>query len=296
MRIKPIMSLACLLVILFSFLSSESFAQNRTVGGRVTDQNGTGVPGVTVTVRGTTNSTQTAADGSYRISAPDNAVLVFTSVGYTSQEVNIGTKSTVDVSLASSANTMNEVVVIGYGSVRRRDVTGAVTTVTAKDFNKGVVVNPDQLLQGKVAGLQIVNSSGQPGSATIVKIRGNNSIRSGNTPLYVIDGIPLDGRYPRPGLITSGVGSTPDINPLNFINPYEIASIDVLKDASSAAIYGSRGANGVILITTKKGFAGTPRIDVGASYGISNPMRKIKTLSADEYRSALNTYSAAKSD
>ncbi|HRI20404.1 MAG TPA: SusC/RagA family TonB-linked outer membrane protein, partial [Panacibacter sp.] len=174
---------------------------------------------------------------------------------------------------------------------------GSVASVQAKDFNKGISNNPDQLLTGKVAGLQIINSSGQPGGATVVKIRGNNSIRSGNTPLYVIDGLPLDGRSPRPGLFNnSGLGTSPSINPLNFINPADIASIDVLKDASASAIYGSRGANGVILITTRKGQNGPAKIEVGASVGIGNPMRKIDILDADGYRSALKSFNAPVSD
>ncbi|MFL5789203.1 MAG: SusC/RagA family TonB-linked outer membrane protein [Flavisolibacter sp.] len=297
MRMKQILRLTSLLVILFS-LSQTVMAQNKTVGGRVTDPNGAGVPGVTVTVRGTNNSTQTSSDGTYRITAPDNATLIFTSVGYNTQELSVSGKSTVDVNLTSSNTNLNEVVVIGYGTARRRDVTGSIASVQAKDFNKGgVVVNPDQLLQGKVAGLQIVESSGQPGSATVVKIRGNNSIRSGNTPLYVVDGIPLDGRSPRPGLANgTGLGTSPTVNPLNFINPYDIASIDVLKDASAAAIYGSRGANGVIIVTTKKGRAGSAQIDVGANVGISNVMRRIKVLNASEYRSALKSYNAPLSD
>jgi iron complex outermembrane receptor protein len=188
-------------------------------------------------------------------------------------------------------------VVIGYGTARKKDLTGSVASVQAKDFNKGISNNPDQLLTGKVAGLQIINSSGQPGGATIVKIRGNNSIRSGNTPLYVIDGIPLDGRSPRPGLYNNtGLGTSPGANPLNFINPADIASIDVLKDASACAIYGSRGANGVILVTTRKGQNGPSKIEIGASVGIANPMRKIDILDGDGYRNALKSFNAPISD
>src|SRR5207244_2778932 len=157
----------------------------------------------------------------------------------------------------------------------RKDLTGAVASVQARDFNKGQINSPEQLLQGKVPGLQITNSSGQPGGLTIVKIRGNNSIRTGNTPLYVVDGIPLDGRSPRPGFNNNSIGTSPASDPLTFINPNEIATVDVLKDASASAIYGSRGANGVILITTKKGAVGPARLDANASVGISDVMRKI---------------------
>jgi iron complex outermembrane receptor protein len=149
---------------------------------------------------------------------------------------------------------------------------------------------------GKVSGLQIINSTGQPGAATVVKIRGSNSIRSGNAPLYVVDGVPLDGRSARPGFNASGVGTTPDVNPLLFINPADIAEINVLKDASSAAIYGSRGANGVILVTTRKGQVGATRIDVSASAGISDVMRRVDVLDANAYRNALKSYNAPLSD
>jgi iron complex outermembrane receptor protein len=279
------------------FLSSSIFAQ-KTVNGKVSDsKDGSPLAGVSVIAKGTGTGTQTKADGTFSLNVPSNVnSLVVSSVGYATQEVNIANQASVDVMLVSSGTNLNEVVVVGYGTARKRDLTGSVSSVQAKDFVKGPVTNPDQLLIGKVSGLQIINSTGQPGAVTIVKIRGTNSIRTGNNPLYVVDGIPLDGRSPRPGLINSGLGTTPDANPLTYINPADIASIDVLKDASAAAIYGSRGANGVILITTKKGQAGAARIDVGASFGFSGVMRKIKVLSASEYRSALNTYNAPKSD
>jgi iron complex outermembrane receptor protein len=238
---------------------------------------GPAVPGVTVTAKGTGAGTQTRSDGTYSLTVPNSATtLVISSVGYATQEVSISGKSSLDLALVASTTSLNEIVVVGYGTSRRKDLTGAVSSVQSKDFVKGPVTNPDQLLIGKVSGLQIINSSGQPGAVTIVKIRGTNSIRTGNNPLYVVDGIPLDGRSPRPGLINSGLGTTPDANPLTYINPADIASIDVLKDASASAIYGSRGANGVILVTTKKAWLVLRRIDVGASYGFSGVMRKIK--------------------
>ena len=285
------------LPILLLILTQSTFAQ-KTITGKVTDsKDNSPLPGVSVVAKGSGTGTQTKTDGTYSITVPNStSALVISSVGYASQEVSISGKTTIDVSLAASGTSLNELVVVGYGTARRKDLTGAVSSVQAKDFVKGPVTNPDQLLIGKVSGLQIINSSGQPGAVTIVKIRGTNSVRSGNTPLYVVDGIPLDGRAPRPGLINSGLGTTPDANPLTYINPADIASIDVLKDASAAAIYGSRGANGVILITTKKGVAGPARIDVGASYGFSDVMRKIKVLDASGYRNALKTYNAPSSD
>jgi len=279
-------------------ITQFAFSQNKVVTGKVSDDKGNPIQGATVAAKGSRTGTSTDATGAFRIPVADNiTTLVITSVGYGRQEIDIAGKTELSVSLVTTNASLNEIVVTGYSTARRKDLTGAVASVQAKDFNKGIVTNPDQLLEGKVPGLQVINSSGQPGAATVVKIRGNNSIRSGNTPLYVIDGVPLDGRSPRPGLLSnSAIGTSPDVNPLNFINPYDIASIDVLKDASASAIYGSRGANGVVLVTTKKGSAGPTKIDVGAFFGVSGIMRKIKTLDAAGYRSALNTYSAPKSD
>src|SRR5260221_1075213 len=274
--------------------SQFAIAQNKTITGKIIDsKEGTPIVGASVVPKGTRTGTTTNATGNFSISvAPAVTTLVITSVGFERQEIDITGTNSVNVSLVSTGTNLNEVVVTGYGTSRRRDLTGSVSSVQAKDFVKGPVTNPDQLLIGKVSGLQIINSSGQPGAATIVKIRGNNSIRSGNTPLYVIDGVPLDGRSARPGFSASGIGQTPDANPLVYINPADISSIDILKDASASAIYGSRGANGVILITTRKGQVGPAKIDVGISAGFSGVMRKIDVLDAAGYRAALKTYSA----
>jgi TonB-linked SusC/RagA family outer membrane protein len=285
------------IVVLFLLCSFQSlFAQNRTVSGTVTDQTGKGVPGVTVTVKGTKNATQTDANGTYRIMAPDNATLVFTSVGFENMEMPLAGRSSYDASLNATNSNLSEVVVIGYGTARRRDVTGAVATVQAKDFNKGVIISPDQLLQNKVPGLQITTNSGQPGSATTVKIRGNNSIRANSNPLYVIDGVPLDGRSARPNF-GNAFGSTPEANALIFVNPNDIARIDILKDASSAAIYGSRGANGVIAITTKTGTSGPPRIEFSTSAGLNaGLMKRFDVLSGSEFKNALTKYNITGQD
>ncbi len=269
-------------------------AQTHPVTGTISDQTGKGVPGVTVTVKSTGLSTQTDASGSYRINALDNDVLIFTSVGFDRREVPVEGKATVNATLTSSSGSMSEVVVIGYGTARRRDVTGSIASVKAKDFNQGLITAPDQLLQNKIPGLDITNNSGQPGAATTIKIRGNSSIRTNNNPLYVVDGVPLDGRTARPSINLGanglGFGTTPESNPLLFINPNDISQVDVLKDASSAAIYGSRGANGVIVITTKKGVTGPTRVEFGANVGISGYMKKYKVLSASQFRTALTKY------
>ena len=266
-------------------------AQQKTITGKVTGENGSAVSGASVLAKGTKAGTQTAADGTFSISVPDNATkLVISSVGFAEKVVSLNGQTSVSVTLAASSDQMSDVVVIGYGSARKKDLTGSVATVTAKDFNKGTNTAPEQLIQGKVAGVQVVNNSGAPGGGTTVRIRGASSIRGGNTPLYVIDGVPLDNRSARPGYSLPDIGNTPDGNPLNFINPNDIASIDVLKDASAAAIYGSRGANGVVLITTKKGKAGQPSLDFSMSYGSSSLLKKIEVLTGDEYRAALTKF------
>jgi TonB-linked SusC/RagA family outer membrane protein len=281
--------LTTLVVTLLLFVF-HSIAQNRVVTGTVTDQNGKGIPGVTVSVKGTTIATQTDSEGGYRINAPENATLVFSAVGFGSSELPLGGKTSLDAALTPATNNMDEVVVIGYGTARKRDLTGAVSTVQAKDFNKGNFTAPDQLIQGKVAGLMVINNTGQPGGATTVKIRGNSAITGTGQPLYVIDGVPIDGRSVQPGFASPQLGNTPGANALNFINPSDIASMDVLKDASATAIYGSRGAYGVIFITTKKGVSGQPKIDFNTSVGVSSIMKKIDVLDANQFRQALTYY------
>lgn len=280
---------AMLLPVVMLFAFQVAVAQNKTVSGKVTDgKDGSPVSGASVAAKGTTTGTSTAADGSFQLSVPANAkVLVVSSVGFGTVEVNI--TDNMNVVLASSGSNLNEVVVVGYGSARKKDQTGAVAQVKAKDFNKGVLTAADQMIQGKVAGVQVVNNSGAPGGGTTVRIRGNSSIRSSNQPLFVVDGVPLDGGNARPGL-GNALGGVPGANPLNFINPNDIASMEILKDASAAAIYGSRGANGVILITTKKGQAGAPKIDFNAGVGVASIMKRFEVMNGDEYRAALTKY------
>jgi TonB-linked SusC/RagA family outer membrane protein len=284
------LKLTTLVVTLLLFSISQVFAQSRTVTGTVTDPNGKGIPGVTVLVKGTTTATQTDASGTYRINAPANSVLIFSSIGYGSIEQETGLGTNTDVKLQSTEASLSEVVVIGYGTARKKDLTGAVATVNEKDFNKGTYTAPDQLIQGKVAGVQVLNNTGAPGGATTVKIRGNSAITGTGQPLYVVDGVILDGRSARPTLDAQNLGVTPGGNPLNFINPSDIASIDVLKDASATAIYGSRGAYGVIIITTKRGQSGQPKVDFFASVGVSKIMKRIDVLDANQYKQALTYY------
>lgn len=281
---------AMLLLAVFGF-SALALAQTQSVTGTVSDKKGAPLQGVSVTIKNSTIGTSTDAKGIYTLNnVASNAVLVFTGAGVVAQEVSVGGQTVVNAELDASVNSLNEVVVTGYATARKKDLTGALTSVKAKDFNQGVIASPDQLLQGKVPGLEITNNSGQPGAATTVKIRGNNSIRASNNPLYVIDGVPLDGRTAKPGLNFGGgsgldFGTTPESNPLLYINPNDIQQIDVLKDASSAAIFGSRGANGVIIITTKKSASSGTRVDFGVKF-FSNTgyMKKYNVLSAQEFR------------
>jgi len=285
-------SLLCPLLILVL----QSWAQTKTVTGTVNDDKGQPVAAASVLGKGTKTGTATDATGAFKINLPtDVNTLVISFVGFQTLEVDITNKPTVTVALVPQSTALTDIVVIGYGTARRKDVTGSISSVQAKDFNKGTITSPDQLLQNKVPGLEVTQNSGQPGAATTVKIRGNNSIRGGNNPIYVVDGVILDGRTARPDVSFGQLGSsTPQSNPLTYINPNDIASIDILKDASSSAIYGSRGANGVVVITTKKGAAGPTKLEVGTSFGVfAGYMKKYEILDAGEFRSGLTKYNAS---
>jgi iron complex outermembrane receptor protein len=266
------------------------FSQQRAVSGRVTDsKDNSPLVDATVSVVGKSVSTKTSPDGAFTINVPAGSTQLRVSyIGFQDQTVEI-TSGNMSIAMATSNETLSDVVVVGYGTARRRDLTGSVSSVKEKDFNKGVFTSPDQLIQGKAAGVLVINNTGQPGGSTTVRIRGASSIRSGNQPLFVVDGVPLSGGSARPGGSGAAFGSDGG-NPLNFINPSDIAGIEILKDASATAIYGSRGANGVVLITTKRGKSGVPQIDVNASTSISNLLRKLEVLNASEYRAALKDY------
>lgn len=264
------------LMLLFGVVQvNNAYAQSITVSGTVKDAAGATIPGVSVFEKGSTNGVTTDSDGLFRItvSSPD-AVLVFTFVGLMTQEVKVGNQSELAIQMEDDVQALSEVVVVGYGTQKKADVTGSIGSVDSEDFNKGIVTNPGQLLQGRLAGVNVSNVSGEPGAGQNIIIRGVGSLRAGTTPLYVIDGFALDNSE-------TGVAT----NPFNFINPQDINSIDVLKDASAAAIYGARGANGVIVITTKKGTAGRTQMGVNISYGVSSLANKVDVFSADEFRS-----------
>lgn len=295
-KFNPNRQKATLLTFLTLFFTCTSFAQNTVVTGKVTTEMGGGLPGVTVQVKGTTTGTTSVADGTYRVAnVPANGTLVFSFLGMKAQQVAINGRSSINVTLLEDASALDEVVVIGYGTVKKRDATGAVASIGAKDFNKGVIPSTEQLLQGRVAGVAITQSSGEPGSGINVRIRGTSSVRGGNGPLFVVDGVPLAGNDVSSGGDNGGLGSSSARNPLNFLNPDDIASMDILKDASATAIYGARGANGVVLITTKKG-KGKGSVDYSYSLGVSNISRRYDLLSPEAYVAAGGTDNGGKTD
>jgi TonB-linked SusC/RagA family outer membrane protein len=284
--VNQLSSKSSLVVLISMFFSFSVLAQDITVSGKVSDKSGDGLPGVTVQLKGSSKGVATDMNGSYSIAGvPANGTLSFTFVGMTSQEVAIGGRSTINVTLADDAALLEEVVVVGYGTVKKKDATGAVNAIGTKDFQKGIVTSPEQLMQGRVAGVQITQNSGEPGGGINVRIRGTSSVYGGNQPLFVIDGVPLSSDNTSSGGDSQGLGRQPAKNPLNFLNPDDIESIDILKDASATAIYGSRGAQGVVLITTKKG-KGKGTLDYGYSLGISSITKKYDLLDAKAFAAA----------
>ncbi len=254
-------------MILLMLLSFAGFAQNRTVSGKVTGADGISIPGVTIQLVGTTRGTVTDVDGRYSLEV-EKGVLKFSYVGYISQEIRLDNQTVINVVLQEEVNVLNEVVVIGYGTQIKKDLTTAVSVVDQKDIEERPIVSAAQALQGKAAGVQVVQPSGKPGSDISVHVRGTTSVLAGNEPLYVVDGVP-----------------TTDIRGLN---PSDIATMSVLKDASSAAIYGARAANGVVAITTFRGKENTPVIKFNTYLGFSWLRKPIETLTTKEYRALID--------
>jgi TonB-dependent starch-binding outer membrane protein SusC len=275
-----------MLLALFTVLSNFAFAQ-RTVTGVVKDaDNGESLVGASVVVSGTTKGTLTDLDGKYELQVPaDAASLTFSYTGYSNLTIALGASKVVDANL-KGGSILEAVTVVGYGSVKKKDATGAVNTITEKDFNRGIINSPEQLMAGRVAGVQVSQGSGEPGGGINVRIRGTSSVRSGNNPLFVIDGVPLSGDDTSPSGFGTSIGNSTAKNPLNFLNPDDIASIDILKDASATAIYGSRGANGVVLITTKSGKSGKGTLDYSYSLGSSTITKKYDLLSTAAFIAA----------
>ena len=270
------------LTFLVMMLSGSVVFSQITVTGVVSDSGGP-IPGVNVVVKGTTNGASTDFDGRYTINnVPSDGTLVFSYLGFVTREVPVNGQTTLNVTMQEDAAELEQVVVVGYGSVRKKDATGAIDAIRADSFKEVSAPSPAQLLQGKVSGVQVTQASGEPGAGVNIRVRGSASLRSGNNPLIVVDGVPIDGGNVSPQG-TSVFGQSAARNPLNFINQNDIESINILKDASATAIYGSRGANGVILITTKKGKSVEPLITFSSSFGLSTLSRDIDLLSTDEF-------------
>lgn len=259
--------------------TTEVFQASK-VTGVVLDELGEPVIGVTVRVKNDKrNGTITNADGRYVISVSKNATLIFSYIGYRTQEVAVKGRNTVNVTLSEDSQMLEETVVIGYGSVKKRDLTGAVSSLKSEDLLKTNPVSINQGLQGKMAGVNVSQSDGAPGAGINIQIRGANSFTTSTEPLYVVDGMPYSMGEGR----STDFGMKQSNNPLSTISPQDILSIEVLKDASATAIYGSRAANGVVLITTKSGSEGKTKVQLSANLSISNPVKRIDVLDACDY-------------
>jgi iron complex outermembrane receptor protein len=279
MKIKKLLYAFVLPLVLFA---GQLFAQDRVVTGRVTDTSGAPVANASVLIKGGKTGTQTSTDGTFTLRVPANAsTLTISSIGFGARDVTV-TNSPINVTLRSANASLNEVVVVAYGTRRRGDLTGSVTAITAKDFQKGNIGSSEQLLQGKVAGLQVTTGGGSAGGGSKIRIRGGASLNASNDPLIVIDGVPVE---------SNGVAGSANL--LNTINPNDIESISVLKDASASALYGSRASNGVLIITTKKGARGKIRLNFNTLESISEVAKKVDVLNANEIRTIINNDAAA---
>lgn len=285
-----------LLVLLFCSAAQLSQAQE-TVTGTITDENGLPLLGVNVIEKNTSNGTTSDFDGNFEITTGENAILVFSFVGFATQEVEVSGSENLSVTLSEDASNLDEVVVIGYGSQLRENISGSVSRIDAEAIENIPQVSVDQLMQGRAAGVMVTKNSGQPGSAVSVKIRGVNTITGSGEPLYIIDGVPISGdsqnistsgRSVADGGIGAGSGAT-DVSPLSSINPNDIESIDILKDASATAIYGSRGSNGVVIITTKKGKKGQAKLTYNTYAAVQRPTNKIDVMNLQQYAQLQNT-------
>lgn len=294
MKNKLIKHFSIVSFILMILCVQNIMAQKRTVSGIVTDSKNEPLIGVNVTIKNaSTTGTITDIDGKYSLEIPSgNSVLVFSYIGYSTQEVKVSNRSVVDIVLKDDMQALEEVVVVGYGTMKKSDLTGSVSSITSDNFKLGTDLTPQQLMQGAFSGVNISQNSGKPGGSNTIRVRGGTSITASNDPLYVIDGVPISTSA---GVNQSNIGSsTTDffdqepINPLSNINPNDIESINILKDASATAIYGSRGANGVIMITTKKGKAGMRQLDYSFNLGVSTVAKKLDVLTGDEYRKTVS--------
>jgi iron complex outermembrane receptor protein len=285
--------IAFLTAFLLAASVSLTFAQEREVSGQVTNEAGSALPGVNIQIAETATGTTTDAEGEYTVtvSGPD-AVLVFTFVGYQERRVTVGEQTTINVVMQTDVAAMDEVVVVGYGEQQRQQISGSVASVDVAEASVGNVESPQDLIQGRIAGASMVTSSGAPGAGVSFRIRGTSSVSANSDPLYVVDGVPISSSTPitPDGASAGGVAPSNTTNPLSTINPNNVESIEVLKDAAATSIYGSQGAAGVILIETKDGQEGNLRADFSAKSSVGFFARELDVLSGDEYRQALQKF------
>ena len=273
--------LAVLLTCAMLFLAQAYAQTSRTVTGKVTDDAGNPLAGVTITVAGSAKSTVSDAKGMYSIQVPEKATtLKFSFVGFGEVDTRIGNRASIDVSMVSETKALSEVVVVGYGVQQKKAFTGSASKIDTKEFSQLVTPSIDKQLAGRAAGVQVVNSGGGVGTPARIRIRGVNSISGGQSPLIVVDGVPF---------ITGNLAATTNSNALGDINPNDIENIEVLKDGSATAIYGSRAASGVIMITTKKGDkSGRMKVNYDATIGFSSPGKVYELLNADQFVTIAN--------
>ncbi|MCU0339263.1 MAG: TonB-dependent receptor [Spirosomaceae bacterium] len=265
----------CLCVCLL--LWGHAWAQDRTISGTVkSKEDGSALPGVSVLIKGTSRGVNSNSDGTYQISVPSgNVQLVFSFVGFEKQEVSVGNRSTINLEMNPDASQLNEIVVTGYGgALNKREITGSISKVKGQQIENMPVQSFDRAIQGRAAGVQVQAANGIPGGAVQVRIRGIGSISGGNDPLYVVDGVQINSR---------GTSTITSSNPLNFLNPNDIESIEILKDAAAASIYGSQAANGVVIVTTKKGKAGKTQFDLNYFTGVVEPLQKLNVLNTQQW-------------
>jgi len=283
--------------VLLSFFVCLQFgvlAQNIKVSGTITEANGAPIPGVNVSIPGTTTGTISAGDGTYSIDVTANGQLTYSFIGFVPQTIDVNNQTTIDVILKEDFQDLDEVVVVGYGTTKARDLTGAVSSVKAEELQDKAVVSVDQALQGKVSGVSISQNSGAPGGGISVRVRGITSLTGSNEPLYVVDGVPLDGNSNNDSFSFSTMGGESGqtkVSALSTINPSDIVSIEVLKDASAAAIYGSRASNGVILITTKSGKKGKSKVTYDGFYGVQELTKYLDVMNLPQYAQYVNEIS-----
>lgn len=279
-----------ILLLTCCFVFSVQAQEKITVTGKVTTElDGDPLPGVNILQEGASNGATTNIDGNYSITVSPDAILTFSFIGYADQRIEVGNRTTIDVAMIEDIEQLGEVVVVGYGEIKKSDLTGSVVSIKAEDMTAGANLSVEQMMQGRVPGVSIQSKSGEPGGAISVKVRGASSILAGNDPLYVIDGMPFNTNSQITGTGSGFVGNQNPRNPLASLNPNDIASIEVLKDASATAIYGSRGSNGVVLITTKSGQAGEIKVNYGYTRSVQKIANKYEVLSPTQYQEVLNS-------